>query len=1645
MTGRRRQSELQHRTVLAAVAALALVATLLPSGAVRAAPGEPSQGPAPSHQGLHGPIGGGAHVCDPDADDCCGLGAMQLTARAAAAMRSRPGILHQLTVARVPGTPPHPAVAGEALARLRVGADAGAVALRTGLTLRRHVARIGEADVAIASFARPSGGDPAEVAAQLARDPDVIAAGPNWAARTAAAPPNDELFPLQAGAREVSTLEAWDLSLGDGALVAVLDTGIDGAHADLSGALATPGGFVDIVNGGFVPFDDNGHGTAVAGVIAARANDGTGTAGVAPLARILAVKVADRDGVASYADLAAGIAEAVRRGARVINISLGAARHDAALEAAVDAARQAGALVIAAAGNENLGAPLFPAAYPGVLAVGGSGTRPLGPLGAPGAFASAPTSPAEVAFVTVLAPSLALLAPCEKVIAPLPGGVHGFVNGTSVAAAHVAGVAALVLAHRPGTTRESLDRILRQSATPVPVLDGLEECMAFGRVDARRALDRDAPGALDLAVLGWSLAPLEPEAGEPAVLSVRVQNQGDARVQQATLRAQYYLPTSPLALEIAPVIVGPLAPGEVRAISIPWTAARMPAAGPVDVEAALNALAGEVETTDNAVRRRATIVPAAAAALAARDLRVVRMEARHDRVAGLSGGAPAGVVVEAVVRNLGAQLESDADVTFLAGGVSFAKARISLSVGADASVKALWPYAAGASDVVEFTVRAEPLAREARVDDNEAAARVRLGASGTAPVAPLYQQGSDVDLISDAPYRIAGGRPYVPLLLFAPSKADTDTGTFVDFRNVEVIWRRDARPGTPGTTIYKDRTGAAPTVAGPGITAWDELGARQGTLDAFQDQRLTRNGRHMVLRLPTALFGLGALPDERFLDVRMDWSFHRRIFWIVSVARSGSNKKVMRLGFADGPLAGLPGDNHFYDAHFHSIAEWYFSSFTQIFAPRKAYGGPLLMAAESAYAIGMVDDPADVKDLLATTDHNAFFNETVGNPDADDRRPPFGPTSVGASGGVREFARYRELLGLSAGEEVCVEAVQTFSAGPVSVGIPLGAHMVAYRGEHVEGPWHGGGFLPDPSAPNILVLLEQVLATWAQRNQPVNAEAFGYAAHPFSLGLGWPESHRRLAFGLDPANRTLDHVHASPPGFVMKGFQLFNGRGARSLPASSIDFENLNPWIDATWQAGNPGWDGTLGGGLTYWHGVVSDVMRYAFTSDPDGVFVRKVFIAGGSDAHGDFNYDISRLATPISFAQTFSVGSSPFGSVLTYVMADGAAGATRGERLMRAFSSGRSVATDGPVVRFTLDGEGRFDAQRLVWHDGLDQAEDDDGRMGGGGAFDGEGTALVRRGGESAWIRYAWGEASDLGAGGVRAIHIYRDRESAPNPTRRQGSQDVPRAVGSLLVTGTAGALLSERLDPQEEGLVTAPTAFSLGAFTGGDPDVAPLGPDDRRAYSNPLWALPVDVSVRATPSGAGATLALAPGALTITLDFPISMSPTSGTGAPGSAVELKPLDAQGDSTDGTAPGIPLAGTWSRHGGARDARLTLVNTQSVPLTGAAYPSAGTHSFVAYFRDPPRDLFGNPLNRFAFRIEVNPSGAGGATAPPATAGGGASAGGSGGGGGCVAGTPAGGGGPGGVLDALLRFLSAWGPISFIALLTRSRRLFARTT
>jgi thermitase len=252
------------------------------------------------------------------------------------------------------------------------------------------------------------------------------------------------------GAVEVSRLERVAGSSPQ-AVVAVLDTGIDQNHAELRGQV------VDMVNftESITPDDRHGHGTHVAGIIAAKDHD----LGVASGCSLLSVKVADDTGRCQATALAEGIIWAVDNGASILNISIEIGKYSADLEEAIDYAWEAGSLIIAAAGNNGSDVPVYPAYYENCLAV--AATKQDGQL--------APLSN-HGDWVDVLAPGF-------KIYSTLPDDEYGYKSGTSFACAYVSGMAALlfdVVSDTNGDGRLNDEvRAMIESGCPEVALAGL--------------------------------------------------------------------------------------------------------------------------------------------------------------------------------------------------------------------------------------------------------------------------------------------------------------------------------------------------------------------------------------------------------------------------------------------------------------------------------------------------------------------------------------------------------------------------------------------------------------------------------------------------------------------------------------------------------------------------------------------------------------------------------------------------------------------------------------------------------------------------------------------------------------------------------------------------------------------------------------------------------------------------------------------------------------------------------------------------------------------------------------------------------------------------------------------------------------------
>jgi subtilisin family serine protease len=373
----------------------------------------------------------------------------------------------------------------------------------------------------------------------LSAHPAVAYAEPDYLAHIIATP-DDPLYAGQWGLTQINAPAAWDVITGTSdVVIAVIDSGLNTSHSDLAGQLwANPGeiagnsvdddnnGYADDIHGWNLVDDDadlsdnTGHGTQVAGVIAAATNNSQGVAGVCWNCRLMVVKVTQAGGVANYSDIAAGVAYAAQKGADVINLSLGGYSDSATLKAAIAAASQT-AVVVGGAGNDDSSAPFYPAAYDDhVLAVAGTtnsdtkvGTSNYG------------------AWVDVSAPG-------EAITTTFSGGGYGSTSGTSMAAPFASGLAGLLRSqHSDWSPNMVRAQIVHTTDGIDGVNPGYEGELGSGRIDAGQAVTTAAQPLLQYEGHTVDGEPDgRPEPGSSVELDVTLFNDwADAANVQATL------------------------------------------------------------------------------------------------------------------------------------------------------------------------------------------------------------------------------------------------------------------------------------------------------------------------------------------------------------------------------------------------------------------------------------------------------------------------------------------------------------------------------------------------------------------------------------------------------------------------------------------------------------------------------------------------------------------------------------------------------------------------------------------------------------------------------------------------------------------------------------------------------------------------------------------------------------------------------------------------------------------------------------------------------------------------------------------------------------------------------------------------------
>ncbi|HEY1340751.1 MAG TPA: S8 family serine peptidase, partial [Bryobacteraceae bacterium] len=354
-------------------------------------------------------------------------------------------------------------VPGRLLVRRRAGVDVNTLhrTLRArNAALRQEMGALGVSVIDVPEQAS------AEIRRSLEESGLFDIVEPDYYAHTAGTP-NDPSYASEWHLAKIQAPAAWGLTTGSpSVLVAVIDSGVDKTHPDLAGKLVTGWSFL---KSSADVSDTLGHGTAVAGTVAAATNNATGVAGVSWGSMIMPLAVVDSNDFASYSNIAAAIQYAADHGVRIINVSIGGSSPSSVLQGAVDYAWNKGAVVIASAMNDSTSTPYYPAACNHVVAVAATDEND------------------RLASFSDYGNWIAVSAPGTNILTTMSGGGYGYWYGTSFSSPITAGVAALMLAANPSLANTSLVSMLEQSVDDLGSA-GYDSSFGYGRVNAYKAV-----------------------------------------------------------------------------------------------------------------------------------------------------------------------------------------------------------------------------------------------------------------------------------------------------------------------------------------------------------------------------------------------------------------------------------------------------------------------------------------------------------------------------------------------------------------------------------------------------------------------------------------------------------------------------------------------------------------------------------------------------------------------------------------------------------------------------------------------------------------------------------------------------------------------------------------------------------------------------------------------------------------------------------------------------------------------------------------------------------------------------------------------------------------------------------------------------
>ncbi|SFJ72460.1 S8 family peptidase [Brevibacillus centrosporus] len=302
---------------------------------------------------------------------------------------------------------------------------------------------------------------------KLAEHPDSVFAEPNFLLLPNRTPNDPYYTEYQWNLPLIGMEQSWDVSEGSSdVIVAVVDTGVDMEHPEFEGKLVK--GY-NVLDGSNKPQDDNGHGTHVSGVIAAKTNNNDGIAGMTWKSKLMPVKAIGADGSGSAVDIAQGIYWATDHGADVINLSVGNYTSSAALKEACKYAYDNNVVLVAASGNDASDQPSYPAAYDEVLSV------------------AAVDHLKERADFSNFGDYVDVAAPGVDIPSTYIYSDYASLSGTSMACPHVAALAALVRSVHPDMKSHDVMELIRSSALDLGP-PGHDQLYGYGMIDVNRTL-----------------------------------------------------------------------------------------------------------------------------------------------------------------------------------------------------------------------------------------------------------------------------------------------------------------------------------------------------------------------------------------------------------------------------------------------------------------------------------------------------------------------------------------------------------------------------------------------------------------------------------------------------------------------------------------------------------------------------------------------------------------------------------------------------------------------------------------------------------------------------------------------------------------------------------------------------------------------------------------------------------------------------------------------------------------------------------------------------------------------------------------------------------------------------------------------------